>query len=255
MPPPLRNRLLLIAAVLLGLGRAVAAAEVVVLSGGAVEPGLKPALASFQAATGHTARMTFNPAPEIARRIEGGEVWDVVIAPVAVLDGFVRSGKVGTERVGVGRVGLGVAVRPDTPLPTIGDAESVKRAILEADSIVYNRASTGLLVEAMLRKMGIEEQVAAKAKRFPDGASVMEHLLHGVGREIGFGAMTEILLFRDRGLRLVGPLPPGLQVYTAYAAALPTAGSRSEAARRLLEHLASPAAQRAFAGAGIDPAP
>lgn len=249
------HRLLLITTVLLGLGRAAAAAEVVVLSGGAVEPGLRPALTAFQAATGHTVRLTFNAAPQIASRIEGGEVWDVVIAPVAVLDGFARTGKVGAERVGIGRVGLGVAVRPDTPLPAIGDAESVKRSILEADSIVYNRASTGLLVEAMLRRMGIEEQVAAKAKRFPDGASVMEHLLHGTGREIGFGAMTEILLFRDRGLRLVGPLPPDLQVYTAYAAALPTAGSRSEAARLLLEHLASPAAQRAFTGAGIDPAP
>lgn len=237
------------------VAHAALGAEVVVLSGGAVEPGLKPALAAFQAATGHTVRLTFNPAPQIASRIEGGEVWDVVIAPVGVLDALVRTGKVGAERVGVGRVGLGVAVRQDAPLPAIGDAESVKRSILEADSVVYNRASTGLLVEAMLRRMDIEEQVATKAQRVPDGASVMEQLLRGKGREIGFGAMTEIRLFKDRGLRLVGPLPPGLQVYTAYAAALPTAGSRSEAARQLLEHLATPAAQRAFAGAGIDPEP
>ena len=131
----------------------------------------------------------------------------------------------------------------------------MKRAILEADSVVYNRASTGLLIEEMLRKMGLEAQVASKAERPRDGAAVMEHLLHGRGREIGFGALTEILLFKERGIRLVGPLPPGLQAYTAYAAALPTAGTRSDAARALLTHFAAPESQRAFAAAGVEPAP
>ena len=243
-----------IAAALFLLARAAPAAEVTLLSGGAVEPGLKPVLAAFQAATGHTVRVTFNAAPQIASRIERGESWDVVIAPVAVLDAFVSSGRAGAERVGVGRVGLGVAVRPGAPVPAIGDAESVKRSILEADSIVYNRASTGILVAAMLRRMGIEEQVAGKASLYPDGASVMEHLLHGSGHEIGFGALTEIMLFKDRGLRLVGPLPPGLQVYSLYAAALPAAGNRAEPARRLLEYFASPAARTAFDAAGIEAA-
>ncbi|MEO7337762.1 MAG: substrate-binding domain-containing protein [Caldimonas sp.] len=227
-------------------------AELSVLSGGAIEPGLKPVVEAFQAATGHTVRVTFNPAPQITSRIEAGEAWDVVIAPAAALDAFARGAKVGTERAPVGRVGLGVAVRPGAPLPEIGDAEGVKRSILEADSIVFNRASTGLVVEAMLRKMGIDQQVAARTTRYPDGASVMEHLLRGTGREVGFGAITEILLFKDRGLRLVGPLPPGLQVETTYVGALPNAGSRSDAARLLLTHLQSPDSLQRFAGAGID---
>lgn len=231
------------------------AAEIALLSGGAVEPGLKPVLAAFQAATGHTVKVTFNAAPQIEQRIEAGEAWDVVIAPVARLERYAQAGKVGSERTGVGRVGLGVAIRPDAPVPQIGDADAVRRAILEADSIVYNRASTGLLIEEMLRKMGLEAQVAPKAQRPRDGAAVMEHLLQGHGREIGFGALTEILLFKERGVRLVGPLPPGLQAYTAYAAALPAAGHRSDAARALLAHLGAPESRRAFAAAGIDPAP
>lgn len=231
------------------------AAEIRLLSGGAVEPGLKPVLAAFESATRHTVQLTFNAAPQIEQRIEAGEAWDVVIAPVARLDRYTQAGKVGSERVSVGRVGLGVAILLDAPVPAIGDVESVKRAILEADSVVYNRASTGLLIEEMLRKMGLEAQVAPKAQRPRDGAAVMEHLLQGRGREIGFGALTEILLFKERGLRLVGPLPPGLQAYTAYAAGLPAAGSRSDAARALLAHLAAPESQRAFAAAGVETAP
>ena len=56
-------------------------------------------------------------------------------------------------------------------------------------------------------------------------------------------------------MRLVGPLPPGLQAYTVYAAALPAAGTRSEAARALLAHLAKPESQRLFTAAGVEPAP
>ncbi|MEP7058861.1 MAG: substrate-binding domain-containing protein [Caldimonas sp.] len=249
----MKTKLFRIAAALFCFAQAAGAAEIALLSGGAVEPGLKPVVAAFEAATGHTVRITFNAAPQIASRLGAGEPWDVVIAPLAVLDAAARTAKVGAERVGVGRVGLGVAVRPGAPLPAIGDAASVKRSILEADSVVYNRASTGQLVEKMLRNMGIEEQVVPKAKRHADGASAMEHLLQGSGREIGFGALTEIRLFKDRGLLLVGPLPPELQVYTTYAAALPAAGSRSDAVRQLLDYLATPAARTSFTAAGVDP--
>jgi len=254
MPTAARFRLFFVLALAVA-ALSARAAEITVLSGGAVEPGLKPVLAAFHGATGHTVRLTFNAAPQIEQRIETGEAWDVVIAPVARLDRYTQTGKVGSERVGVGRVGLGVAIRPDAPVPEISDTDSVKRAILEADSVVYNRASTGLLIEEMLRKIGIEAQVAPKAQRPRDGAEVMEHLLHGHGREIGFGALTEILLFKERGVRLVGPLPAGLQAYTAYAAALPAAGSRSDAARALLAYLAAPESRRAFVAAGIEPAP
>jgi len=51
-----------------------------------------------------------------------------------------------------------------------------------------------------------------------DGASVMEHVLHGSGNQIGLGAMTEILLLKERGLVLVGPLPAEVQNVTHYEA-------------------------------------
>ncbi|MDQ6680819.1 MAG: substrate-binding domain-containing protein, partial [Pseudomonadota bacterium] len=205
---------------------AVMAAEITVLSGGAVEPGLKPVLAAFETATGHKVQVTFNTAPQIAKRIGAGEAWDVVIAPAAVLDGLAKNasaggGQVGSERASLGRVGIGVAVRPGAPVPQIADAESLKRSLLEADSVVFNRASTGVAFENVLRRLDIAAPVDAKAHRYADGAGVMEHLLKGQGREIGVGAMTEILLYRDRGLVLVGPLPPALQNFTTYVAAVP----------------------------------
>jgi molybdate transport system substrate-binding protein len=227
------------------------AAEITVLSAGAIEPGLRSAAAAFERQTGHVVRISFATAPQIATRVAGGESSDVVIAPPAVMDELARAGKVG-ERVTVGRVGLGVAVRPGAPVPDISSADALRRSVLAADSLVFNRASTGLYFENLLKRMGIYEQVESKTTRYADGASVMEHVLKGTGNEIGFGPITEILLLRDQGLRLIGPLPAQVQNYTTYAAAPMTAASNAEVARAFVAHLGSPAGKALFVAAGIE---
>ena len=179
-----------------------AAVEIRVLSAGAIEPGMTQAIAAFQQETGHQVRLTFNTAPQIRKRITEGESWDVLVAPPALLDELSPTRMNSAERVHVGRVGLGVVVRPGAPVPDISSVEALKLALMQAESLVFNRASTGLYLEDLLRKMGIWTAVEGKATRYPDGASVLEHVLHGKGREIGFGAITEILLYREKGLTL-----------------------------------------------------
>jgi molybdate transport system substrate-binding protein len=91
-------------------------AEITVLSGGAIEPGLHSAASAFEKASGHHVKITFNTTPQIQKRVSGGERFDVVIAPPQAIEGFAKEGKLEAERVTVGRVGLGVAIRPDAPL-------------------------------------------------------------------------------------------------------------------------------------------
>jgi molybdate transport system substrate-binding protein len=88
--------------------------------------------------------------------------------------------------------------------------------------------------------------------RYDEGASVFEHVLKGKGNDVGVGQITEIRLFRDKGLRLVGPLPAEVQNYTSYAAAPMTAGSNAEGARDFVRYLGTPAAKALFAAAGIE---
>ena len=232
--------------------QAVPAAEIKVLSAGAVEPGLKVAAAAFQKASGHQVSITFNTAPQIRKRLESGEVQDVVLAPPAVIEEFAKAGKLSQERANVGRVGLGAAVRPGAPAPDISNAEALKKSVLEAESIVFNRASTGIYFENLLKKMGIYDQVEKKTTRYADGAAVMEHVLKGKGREIGFGPITEILLHKDYGLRLVGPLPPEVQNFTSYTAAVMNGASSTAAAQEFVRYLATPGAKGIFTAAGVE---
>jgi molybdate transport system substrate-binding protein len=226
------------------------AAEIRVLSAGAVEPGLRAAAGAYAKQSGNEVKITFNTAPQIRKRIADGETFDVVIAPPAALDEF--AGKVSAERMALGRVGLGVAVRPGADVPDISSTERLRASVLAADSIVFNRASTGIYLENLFKKMGLYDQILSKTTRYPDAGAVMEHVLKGKGKEIGFGPVTEILLQRDKGLKLVGPLPADIQNYTSYSAAPMSSAANAELAKAFVRYLGSPESKALFVAAGVD---
>ena len=137
-------------------------------------------------------------------------------------------------------------------LPDVSSVDALKRAVLAADTLVYNTASTGIYLDKLFAQLGILDAIKPKTTRYPDGASVMEHVIRGNGREIGFGAITEIRQFEPRGLKLAGPLPADVQNYTAYEAAVMSAAKNADAARAVLRVLASPAGRAAFASGGVE---
>jgi molybdate transport system substrate-binding protein len=230
-----------------------AAADLKVLSAGAVEPGLRRAAEQFKRASGNEIKIQFNTAPQLAKRMAEGEVADILIAPPAVLDELAKNGKISMQgRVTLGRVGAGVVVRSEAPSPEIASTEALKRAMLSADSIVYNTASTGLYLEKLFERIGIAEQIKTKTTRYPNGEEVMNHIIKGRGNELGFGVITEIKLFEPKGLKLVGPLPPDIQNYTSYDAALISNAPSADAAKAFLTYLATSEAKQIFTAAGIE---
>jgi molybdate transport system substrate-binding protein len=229
------------------------AADVKVLSAGAVEPGLLRAAEQFERASGNEIKVQFNTAPQLTKRMAEGEVADILIAPPAVLDEQAKNGRISAQgRLMLGRVGAGVAVRAGAPNPDIATIEALKQAMLGAESIVYNTASSGLYLEKLFERIGIAEQIKAKTTRYPTGEAVMAHIIKGKGNELGGGAITEIKLFEPKGLKLVGPLPPDIQNYTSYGAALISNAPSADTAKAFLTYLATPEAKQIFAAAGIE---
>ena len=229
------------------------AVEVKVLSGGAVEPGLHAFAELVKRELGHDLKIQFNTTPQIVKRLAAGDVYDIVIVTPGVIDQATKDGKVAAElRTPVGRVGAGIIVRSAAAAPNVANVEGLKQALLSADSVVYNSASSGLYLDTLFEKMGVLAQIKPKTTRYPDGASVMEHVIKGKGNEIGFGAMTEIKLYTSKGLKLVGPLPAEVQNYTTYDAALMTGAPAADAAKAVLRQLATPAGKAAFVSAGVE---
>lgn len=242
------------AALIMIMGAGMAhSAEVTVLSGGAVEPGLHAFAALAKRETGHDLRIQFNTGPQIAKRLAANEVYDILISPPPALELSIKEGKVVAEtRVAVGRVGAGIIVRAGVTPPDVSSVEALKKALLAADAVVYNQASTGIYLDKLFAGWGILEQLKPKTARHANGESVMEHVIRGSGNQIGFGAITEIKLFVPKGLQYVGPLPAEVQNYTSYQAVVMNGAANAEAARAVLKLLASPAGKAAFVSGGVE---
>ncbi len=227
------------------------AAKIQILSAGAVKPGLVPALAAFQLETGNDIAIEFATAPAIRQRLSGGQAPDIVIAPPQVLDDLGQTGAAVADRVTLGRIGVGVMVRNGAAVPKIASADEFTQALLHADSIVYNQASTGIYLDKLFDRLGVAAQLASKTTRAVDFAAVLDHVRKSDGNEIGFGATTVIIESAGNGAHFVGALPAELQNYTHYAAALTARCREVNTARALLEYFTTPAARKIFTAAGI----
>jgi molybdate transport system substrate-binding protein len=237
------------AASICGVVSPARAAEITVLSGQAVEPALIAAADVFRERTGIVVRIVFATTPQIRQRIGAGETPDVVIAPPEVLDQFAKSGHVsGSERASLGAVGIGVVIRDGAPKPDVSTTEALKRAVLDADTVIYNQASSGLYVEELLKRLGLAEQIQAKTKRYV-GTEMIEPLINGKGREIGFLPLVQILKFRGKGLQLAGPLPADVQHSTIYAA---VPAPKSEGGSAFVRFLGTAEGKAIFASLGIE---
>jgi molybdate transport system substrate-binding protein len=229
------------------------AVEIKVLSAGAVKPALMKLLEAFRRETGHDVKATFATAPEIRKRLDGGETPDVVIAPPPVLDDLVKTGKArSADRVTLGRIGIGVMVRTGAPLPKISTVEEFKQSLLDTESVVYNQASTGIYLEALFDRLKVNEQLKSKTTRYPDAAPVLDKISKGKVNEIGLAATTVIIENESKGLKFVGPLPAEIQNYTPYAATVVAASGAADAALALVHYLTTSQAKAVLTAAGIE---
>ena len=228
------------------------AADITVLSGGAVKSAFVEAAAAWEAKTGHRVKATFAPAGEMAKRLSSGERYDVVIAPAEALPALDRDGViVSGSQVPLAAVRIGVAVRKGAPVPDISTPDAVKRMLVEAKSVTYMdpaRGTSGKYVdEVVLPKLGVRDEVRAKT-RFGEGGAIAEKVATGEV-EIAIHQLTEILPVQ--GVTSVGVLPPELQKVTVYTGAIARASPSPAEASSLLAFLASPESRPLFLARGF----
>jgi molybdate transport system substrate-binding protein len=229
------------------------ATDITILSAGAVAPGLKKISEKFQRETHQRVHLEFATAPIILERLRDSAPPDLVIAPSPVFEEIARDGRISNEsRLLLGRVGVGVMVRAGAPEPPIATVKELRKSLLDATSVVFNRASTGTYLENLFRRLGIAPELERKSIRYPDFAAVLDHITHGGNGEIGFGATTVIAENSHKSVTFLGTLPVEIQNYTTYeAAAVVQNGAANAAAHHFIEYLGSLQAKSALMQAGI----
>lgn len=231
-------------------------ADIKVISGGAFKQVLNALAAQYEKATGNKLTIEYQTVGQHLELIRNGkEGFDVAILTPQAIAGLVKAGKVAPGSVvALAKVGVGVVVKAGAPEPDIATVEAFKRALLAAKSVAYidpkAGGSSGIYVAGLLQKLGIAEQVNAKAVLVHGGA-VADHIADGEA-EIGVHQISEILPVA--GVTLVGPLPAAIQNFTVYSAGVATAARDPAAARALVEFLSGPHALPIIEAKGMQPA-
>jgi molybdate transport system substrate-binding protein len=229
-----------------------AAAEVTVLSGGAVKSAFTAATEAYAAKGGDKVKAEFAPAGDMKKKLAAGESFDVVVMPVENLPELEKSGLIdmATKRE-LGAVAMGAAVKEGARKPDISTTAALKKALSEAKSLTYmdpNRGTSGKhFDEVVLPKLGMRDEVRAKAT-LGEGGFIAEKVARGEV-EIAFHQMTEMLPVK--GVTVIGPLPPELQKTTVYAGVVMKKAANPDAAKKLLDYLVSAEGRKAFLDRGF----
>jgi molybdate transport system substrate-binding protein len=247
----------LAAAFLLTCSATVAgAADVKILTAGAMKEVVLAVVPAFEKATGHKAVVANETVGALVRRIEGGEAFDLVVVTPAAVNALTAKGKViSGSGTSLARVGVGVVVKDGAPLPDIGTVEAFKRALIAAKSVAYidpaSGGSSGIYVAGLLDQLGIAGEIKPKAK-LKQGGHVADLIASGEA-ELGLHQISEILAVK--GVRFVAPLPGEIQNYTTYAAAVGAEAKEPDAARALVKLLAGPEAEGVLKARGMERPP
>ncbi len=228
-----------------------------IISAGAAK-GLVEGLApGFEQQHGIAARGQFGAVGAMKEALMAGDACDVLILTQKLLEDLARDGRIdGTSIRPLGRVYTGVAVPEGAPTPAIDD-EAALRASIEAATAIYLpdpvRATAGIHFAAVLDRLGIRQQVQARLRAYPNGATAMAEMARaGDLRALGCTQATEILY--TRGVRLVGLLPKAFELATIYSAAVAMGAANASAAAAFVDALAAPANAALRKSGGFEPA-
>ena len=143
-------------------------------------------------------------------------------------------------------INIGMVIQKGKPQPDISTPAKFRSALLNARKVAVSSSISGrYLVNELFHELGISTQM--ESKTLTTGAVAV-----GEGKaDIGIQQVSELLPIQ--GADFVGRLPEELQYTTTFSAAIVKTTTRSEAARLLIEFLASAEAAEVISRWGMTP--
>ena len=230
----------------------VLSAPLKILSTLAVQGALPALMERYELGAGTRVDVHFEPTNGLLARIAAGEAADIVILTRAAVDDLAAERVVIPGSVTDVAVSLvGIAVKAGAAKPDIGSVEALKATLLATNSIGYSRiGASGVFFAELIRRLGIADEVNAKATVIPSGLTA--ELAARGEVELAVQQVSELMLVP--GIDVVGPLPPGAESVTMFSAGVLAASVQAEAALELIAYLRSSNAAQALRAAGLQPA-
>jgi molybdate transport system substrate-binding protein len=231
------------------------AAEIKVISAGAVRSVVAGMIEDYRTRSGDTFDFTVGTTGELRDVIASGKPADLLITSGPLMADLEKTGKlVAGSRTDLGRVGIGVAIREGAPVPDFSTPAAFRKMMLDAKSVTYTApelgGTSGVHLFGLLKKLGIYDDITKKGIHATGGIDISQKVARGEA-EIGVTLISEIVPVK--GARMAGPLPEELQLWTVYTSAIPAASKAPDAARAFVKALTSPAMAPRWTAGGFEP--
>lgn len=230
-----------------------------VLSAGACQGLVKDLRPEFSQQSGAAVEAVFGAVGAMREALLGGSPCDVMIVSEAVAERLAESGHLDPRSFApVGDVETGIGIRSGDQRPDVSTPDRLAETLRTANGIYTadpERATGGIHFAAVLRNLGIYDEVEARLRIYPNGATLMRELAAATGPGLlGCSQVTEII-YTD-GVEVVGPLPAEHGLTTRYVATRSASAAEPDLAAAFIASLtgAALASQRAAAGF-LDPDP
>jgi molybdate transport system substrate-binding protein len=231
------------------------AADLKVISAGAVRGLIAQIIDDYSRQTGQKFDITVGTTGQLRTAIESGKPADLVIVSAPLMQELEKTGKLTPgSRVDLGSLGIGVVIRDGAPTPDVSTPEAFKKTLIDARSVIYTGpaegGTSGIHVQNLLTRFGITDVIEKKALHANGGRDAVEKVARGEA-EIGITLISEV--GPVKGAKLAAPLPEALQLWTVYASAIPASSTDPAAARAFVAALTAPAMVERWKAAGFAP--
>ena len=189
---------------------------------------------------------------DVAKRVQAGEAFDVVVLAANAIDQLVTDGKLlAGSRVDILKSAVAMAVPAGASMPDITTEEAVKRAVPAARTISYSTGLSGVYLRKLFKRWGILEIIKPRIVQAPPGVAVGSLIAKG-DVALEFQQLSELINLQ--GITVVGPLPAAIQTVTTFSAGVSVTSQQPEVAATLSAFMAAPAAAVTKRKQGMEPA-
>jgi molybdate transport system substrate-binding protein len=248
-------RAMLLVAAAVCLAEPLHAADLKVISAGAVRGLIAQIIDDYSGRTGQKFDFTIGTTGQLRTIIASGQPADLIICSAPLMAELEKVGKFTPgSRTDLGRVGIGVAVRDGAVVPDVATPEAFRAALVAARSIAFTNpaegGTSGIYFTGLAERLGIADAVKAKAMLTKGGREAAVEVAQGRA-ELAIVFISEAVAVK--GVKLAGPLPAPLQDYSVYAAAIPASSTDPAAARAFVAALASAEMAERWRRNGFEP--
>jgi len=223
------------------------------IAGGAPKPVFDRLGPLYEKRSGNRLNALYDSMSGIAARVAAHEALDVLLMPVATIEGYIEQGVVQGVCTPLANIGLAVGVTAGRPVPDVSTPEAVRAALLAAGSIVHappTATPSGAQSDKVIKELGLADQLVGRVMHKVGLAGGLAAIASG---EASLGIFPKSEIVSVRGITLAGPLPPSLQLTVTYGAGVTAWSQVAAQAAEFIRFLVEPESLKVWIDCGFDP--